>query len=321
LTDPTRTISDRFITELKQGRLEAVLHRVHNDATLDLEIRKDAIVLCYRGADLIKIRELGRCEYEFHFDREYVGGRPIPLIPPADVHRASEVETWMRALPSLKDLVDMALGDRQYNVREYVQQIVHANNGWVGARATDFFIADVDHTCNNGPAAAHFDMLGLRWHSDRPSRADGSNAHLVLMDVKDNRSPLKGTDGLRDHFKQIETLLEQEGSLAQLRASAEQVFNQKLELGLIDSENSAHVPEDDEPEYLLMLVDHDPESRQLIDLLEGRDGGEPIMTPRGTHMTFATASFVGFGLYKEGILTTPEILSHESRKLFIKDAD
>lgn len=319
MTDPTRGISDRFITELKQGRLEAVLHRVKSDATIDLQIRADAIVLCYRGCDLLRVRELGRGDYEFHFDREYVAGRPVPPIPLAEVRRASQAEAWMKAMPALKDLVDTALGDRQRDVREYVQEIVRSNNGWSAARATDFFIADVDHTAEHGTTSVHFDMLGLRWDSDGASRAVGSQARLTLIDVKDNRSPLKGTDGLREHLKEIEGFLAQEGTLAQLRVDAEHLFNQKFELGLIDSESSVRVAAEDEPDYLVVLVDHDPESRQLIDLLDGRDGGEPIVAPRGTRMAFASACFMGFGLYKQGIMTADELQTREPEKLFSKD--
>jgi len=45
----TRRLSDRFMKDLKSGLLQPLLQRVHDDPTLELEIRDDYINVYYRG--------------------------------------------------------------------------------------------------------------------------------------------------------------------------------------------------------------------------------------------------------------------------------
>ena len=78
------------------------------------------------------------------------------------------------------------------------------------------------------------------------------------------------------------------------------VFNQKMRLGLMTCEKELRSFSDQPPRLFVVLVNHDPDSERLLNELK--------TIPESPHveLCIATASFLGYGLYNQGIHSLEE---------------
>ena len=80
------------------------------------------------------------------------------------------------------------------------------------------------------------------------------------------------------------------------------VFNQKRNLNIIDCGKDLGSFSDEKPRLLLAFVNHDPGKSKLRDLLKKDE------LPDSPHaeLCIATASFLGYGLYDQGLHSVKE---------------
>lgn len=295
-----RGLSDQFMHDLKQGVLTGVLDRVKADDTLSLEIREGYINIYYRGGNAIKITENGLA-YDFWFDTKYVTDPQVlnklaTLTP--QVTSTQMAAAWINALPDIKNQMDMWFAKNRKEERDYQQVVVHENNYGGSANDTDYYICDIEYSNRNG----RFDMIAVKWPSTGPQRKRNNDLGLAFIEMKYMDKSLTGKAGLQDHIAGMNSFLAIPGNLASLRAEMITVFNQKVDLGLLNKIKKIGSLSDEKPEYILILGNHDPAKsvlRRELDLLVNSQ----LFTDFSAlaDLKVATASVMGYGLYNEGI--------------------
>ena len=112
---------------------------------------------------------------------------------------------------------------------------------------------------------------------------------------------LTGTAGLSKHIEDINTFLSKSENLENIKEEMKIIFNQKLDLGLINNQKSIESFSDDKPEFILALINHDPESSIL------RNELERLPDCPNAEIKVATSNFMGYGLYSQGIYDLADI--------------
>ena len=295
MEDRRRGLPPRFLDGFKAGLLAPIHRRVLDDRSLCLEIRRDYVNIYYRGGSLLKLSEAAGGGYEAFFDLKYARLKRNPSfrlqLPPPQIRQASDVDAWLDQVPNLKLAMDLWLGENRKEEREIQQIIVRDNNFGPMARQTDYYLCDIEYANPNG----RFDMVAVHWPSTSPDRKTAWNRRLVLVEVKQGDGALDGDSGLYDHIDKLNAYLADPANVTALKTEMVEVFNQKLSLGLIDCGKELESFGDERPLLLVILANHDPGSTKLRDLLAS--------LPPSPHadLRFATASFMGYGLFDQGI--------------------
>ena len=71
---------------------------------------------------------------------------------------------------------------------------------------------------------------------------------------------LAGTAGLKTHIEDVNNFLGNPDNLRDIKDEMKNIFNQKLELGLIRNQNPIEHFSDNIPEYILAIANHNPVS-------------------------------------------------------------
>jgi hypothetical protein len=308
-----RKLSKQFITHLKPGgHLNALLKRVQDDTTLDLEIRENYLNIYYRGGSLLKVSPMPKNPkaYTFEFNKRYAPkeARRKLEIPPPTISTPDEVEAWESKIPILKDTMDLWFGARPKDERALQQLVVWENNDSPWAGGTDYFIVDIEYDSRKGEkeAGGRFDLIAIRWESTPAARKlNGSiRPKLSVIEMKTGDGALKGKAGMLKHWNDFKKL-SKPSTRAAFRKEMLDIFAQKRELGLIRSltKNNNHIDRqalDPEIEFMFLLAGHDPASKKLNTELESLKGNPNV--------TLCTANFMGYGLYKENVYDVPEFM-------------
>ena len=306
-----RGLSERFMKDIKDvGPLHPLLTRLRGDTTLDLQIRENYLNIYYRGGSLLRVAPVPRrpSTYVFDFNTNYTAAKTRTSLdlPNPTVLSIDGVEAWERAIPRLKDTMDLWFGKHPKDERALQQMVVWENNDCPWANGTDYFILDIEYDSRKGDSngGGRFDLIALRWDSDSTSRKLNGTKRpkLVIIEMKAGDGALKGKAGLQDHVKAFETLSKSRGK-AGFRQEMATVFAQKRELGLIRSlvKNKNQVDAqtmDPEIEFMFLLAGHDPASKKL--------GVEVNALATDLPITVCTANFMGYGLYKENVQPLPD---------------
>ena len=117
----------------------------------------------------------------------------------------------------------------------------------------------------------------------------------MFIEVKHGDDALEGESGLHAHIRHVNKFAECDNRLRDIKMDMVDVFNQKLELGLIDCGKSLKCFSDEKPLLLLALVNHDPAKSKLGELLKDLPDSPNV------DIRVCTASFLGYGLYEQGI--------------------
>ena len=290
-----RRLDNRFFDDLNNGFLKPLLEAVKFDTSLCLELRGNSINIYYRGGSLMKITQ-SRCGYSVYFTEEYFKCGKSVCLPAPHIRKDEDVVKWLEVSPKLKHAIDRYLGDHPNDESEFQQLIVRDNNFGSIAKYTDYYICDIEY------ASAHrrFDMIAVRWPSTTAARKKQDNHRLVLIEKKHGDGALEGKSGLHKHIKDINDYLSVSKNVQNLKEDMRNVFNQKHNLGLIKCTRELTSFCNMKPILLLVLANHDPEKSALGKLLE-----EPPESPL-IDLRIATASFLGYGLYDQGIHTIEE---------------
>ena len=147
-------------------------------------------------------------------------------------------------------------------------------------------------------------MIAVHWPSkSKVRRYHPHNRQLVFVEVKHGDGALDGKSGLHDHVRDINKYAGDRNDLKGIKEDMVRVFNQKLELGLIDCGKPLVSFSDAPPILMLTFVNHDPEKSKLGELLQTLPESPNI------ELRIATASFFGYGLYDQGVHSLVEVWS------------
>jgi hypothetical protein len=286
-----RGLSDRFMDHLGNdtGLLNPITQRLRQDTTLDLQIRSDYINIYYRGGNLMKL-SLVDGAYISKFDTKYRKD-PSLLMPalPDVLKTRRDVVRWVDAFQHLKLLMDVYFSTGKGAEREAQQLIVRDNNRGKMGTATDYFICDIEYARKG----ARFDLVGVHWPSTGVGRKRQSGHRLVLMELKFGDGSLKGSAGVTKHAKDFAAFLDDEKAVTAMKDEMAACFNQKRELKLINCPKRLISFSDEPPLLMLILVNHDPDSTKLRNLMD--------IVP--DDMQFATANFMGYGLFEPAVMS------------------
>jgi len=317
----SRKLSAKFISDLKKGFLKPLLEFIHNDWTLDFQIRNNEAHIYYRGGKVLGLNEK-KDSYHTQFDYNYclASNRHAAEIRclPERISSSSDLHKWLNAIPYLKQAMDEWFVKHPKVEREYQQHVVYENNRLKTANGTDYYILDIEYANKNG----RFDLIALLWPSTASVRklSKGYKPRLAFIEKKFGDGALNGKAGVKDHLQDMKDFLNTPNAFADLRKEMALIFQQKRELGLItglglDEEgknnNQVEMISDEKPEFIFLLAAHDPDSKKLINLLEKlKDTDFPSFD-----LKFATANFMGYGLYREAIYDMDTFLSKFSEQI------
>jgi len=288
-----RGLSTQFIEELKNGILSKILLLVKNDSTMCLEIRDNYINIYYRGGNILRIKEKnGR--YTAHFDIKYLDSETTRISEdlPGVLNDVLEVDKWVMNIPFLKNEMDLWFGKNPKSEREFQQLVARENNQDSSAKGTDYFILDIEYANSEG----RFDMIAVHWPSNGAARKNNKELSLAFIEMKYGDSALAGSAGLTKHIKDMNNFLKESDNLNTIKKEMKQVFNQKLELGLINNQHMIESFKDAKPEYIFILANHDPDSTILWRELQLMKDDSAYM-----EIKFAVSNFMGYGLYEKNI--------------------
>ena len=287
-----RGLTNQFVKELKSGLLEPILRLVEHDTTLGIEIRENYINVYYRGGNLLRIEEKGEA-FKLWFDRNYLdeGTTRVGGDLPGVLGGGEDVARWMDVIPFLKHEMDLWFGRHPKNEREFQQLLLWENNVGDSAKGTDYFICDIEYANPEG----RFDLVAVHWPSSAAARRSNAGLGLAFIEMKYMDKALRGKAGLRQHVEDMNSFLGAEDNLSNRREEMKRVFNQKLELGLIRNQKPIGSFDDDKPEYILVLANHDPGSSILKAELQS------LPACPNLKLRFAVSSFMGYGLYNQNI--------------------
>ncbi len=292
-----RGLAPTFLDDLSTGLLAPVRDRVLADRSLCLALRENYVNVYYRGGNLARISP-GPGGYVAHFDERYFGDAPPPPIPRL-LTSATDIGVWLAAVPLLKDTMDLWLGRYAKEEREFQQLLIRDNNFGGTAKASDYFICDLEYANDHG----RFDFIAVHWPSTPSDRKRQRGRRLVLGELKCGDGALEGSAGLHAHVDDVNAHLADPAGLAALKAEMVTVFNQKRSLGLIPAcEKDLLEFSDERPVLMLVLANHDPDKSRLRELLR--------TLPPSPHadLRIATACMFGYGLFDPAVLTVDEAL-------------
>ena len=279
-----RHLKSNFLTALKEGELSPLLKLVKSDSSLCLELRGPYINVYYRGGNLMKV-EHRSSGARFDFDKKYGTKPPEPI---------AGVDAWLAAVPHLKHAMDQHEVGKSRSEREAQQLLLRENNIGRVASSTDYYICDIEY--NVGNRQGQFDMVGVRW------LGQGNEERLVFVEVKYGGDAVKGASGIASHIKDINCFLSDPKRVQSFKEDMVQVFNQKLDLGLIHCDKKLESFSDERPLILLVLINQDPDASTLRSVLH-----ELPEKPENAEVRVANGSFMGYGLWEPRSYSIEEV--------------
>ena len=279
-----RHLNPDFLSALnKEGELSQLTELVKTDSSLCLELRGDYINVYYRGGSLMEVKH-GASGPRFRFDKNYGAKPPKPT---------AGVKAWLEAVPHLKHAMDQhEVRGKSRSEREAQQLLLRENNGLLRKEkrslegSTDYYICDIEYRSEQG----QFDMVGVHWPSTDRSRA--TDRRLVFIEVKYGAGALKDPAGLASHIKDINCFLSDADRVQSFKKDMVEVFNQKLDLGLIDCGKELKCFGEKRPLILLVLINQDPDVKKLHDVLQ------TLPKSPNAEVLVANSSPMGYGLWE-----------------------
>ena len=314
-----RRLPKSFIDALKSNSglgLIRILEAVKKDDTLCLEIRNNYINIYYRGGNLIKLSE-NQGRYSATFDRKYIMEREFTKLPRSiaknqNLDTYDDVTLWLDAIPSMKHEMDLWFGVHPKDEREFQQIMVRENNFSGTAKGTDYFICDIEYASVYG----RFDLIAAHWPSSGASRKDNRNIGLDFIEMKYADKSMTHRAGIHSHIQDMkEYYLRNTDNFAALKEEMCIVFNQKLELGLIDNQKPILSFSDRVPDFIFVFANHDPDSQILIRELHEVEAIAPELPFK---VKFAASNFMGYGLYEQNIYGLDEFISRFPEQIYSK---
>jgi len=256
-----RSISQKFLNELKHGFLFELNKKVQADIDLDLFIRNGYINVYFKGNSILKLTERKRTgTYAVEIHSKYIQGMKIQ-----DLHNEKSTRSLVNRIPQLKENI-LQHGKPSLEI-EYEQLIVRANNN-EKRNNTDYYIIDRQYTLGRG---YRIDLMGVYWPNPRRR---GDLVYPCLLEIKFalNSDIQKVDQQLLDYYRLI---AENPKEVAEDLQSS---LMQRISLGLfnqdkkrLDALKTIRIsPKIEDYQFILALVDYNPRST-LLDLLKIED--------------------------------------------------
>ena len=289
-----------FVANLRDGLLAPLTEMVKSDTSLCLELRGNYINIYYRGGNLMKVsttRSAGI--YSIFFSTKYFQSENVVDLPEANVQCKGDVGQWISVSPYLKRAMDNHFAKHPKYEREIQQLLLRDNNFGSVAGSTDYYVCDIEYRTQFG----QLDIIAVEWPSTSQDKKQAENRRLVFVEVKHGDKALTKIAGLHAHIRDINNYVGEVGNLQKIKEDMIAVFNQKLSLNLMTSKKALVSFSDEPPRFVLELVNHDPDSKILLKELR--------TLPESPHveLCIATACFLGYGLYNQGIHSLDEAQS------------
>jgi len=321
----SRDLSVEFMDDLKNGILKSLLAVVKADNTLSLNIRNDYVNIYYRGGSLLKITEKSKNRYSFKFDNKYLDSAGFSLLgisPQAitslpgriTAEDRDGVDRWVHHIPALQAAMNMWLGEHPHLEREFQQLVERMNNR---NTLTDYIICDIEYT-NTKCRELRADLIALNWPYKTGERTRSDNVKFAIVEMKHGDGALAGGSGLVEHINELDNKLGNAAiTMTTLGQEMISVFNQRVELGLIESQTIKGVPpkikesKPEDVEYIILLSDHYPASSILLRELTKLKSAPP------SHFTIkvALATFTGYGLFEENVYTLDQFMCRFGKQI------
>lgn len=302
-----RNLSAKFISDLREptGVLYPIHERVGKDHTLMLAIRSDYVNIYYRGGNILKITNQNTGSYQAFFDNKYgKSGQQINL--PYVISCQEDANKWIDYLPLLKQTMDFFFSQNNKPEREFQQLIARENNSSIISNETEYFITDIEFA--DSELGARFDMLAIRWLANQ--RKSAASCRPALIEMKYGDGALGGSAGLVKHLDDINTFVSDRKRFGELLRTMEGQFNQLGQLNLLKynrsaGQNTIRLDDNEKPEVVFILANHNPRSTQLKSILTDQSIDEYDRNG-AFDLRFYVASFAGYGLHANCMLTLNE---------------
>ncbi len=303
-----RSLNPEFIVALKDGILNPFLERVKKDKTLCLEIRENYLNIYYRGCSISKIEQNKDTNtYTYSFDEKYFKKGTIRL-PNKNILEIEAAKAWVNCVPILKNIIDMSPKGGE---REFQQLVVRENNDGDIGNSSDYFICDIEYAL--GKARGRFDLIAVKWRSKGEERKKNKNIGLAFIEMKYGDGAIGGEAGIKKHIRDFTQFLTENSD--KILDEMKNIYNTKIELGLMSGgkkkiESIQRIDKLNKPEIILLLANHDPEKSGLKKILkELKDSKEYEEFCEVAELKFSVSSFMGYGLYEEGLYDLDTFLS------------
>ena len=159
-------------------------------------------------------------------------------------------------------------------------------------------------------------MIAAFWESKGPARK-AAHPRLALIEMKYGDGALTGTAGIDKHIRGMNKFAATPRRVDSIKDEAIAMFEQQLEIETIHAPKAIVQFTDEEPEFILFLVDHDPDSSKLKSVL--LDIGTGIPEPTGYELKLCAATFMGLGLFKQNVYGLSEFLNRMRGQIHSKD--
>ena len=303
-----RSISTTLFDKLnEEGIYHEITELVKIDPYLDMEMRgEDGVMIYYRGGKILTIHEqLGLIGLDENY---YTKDDDTNLTP--------HVENILDYLCKAKHIIDVHESCEKSKLaeKEFQQRVVYENNLSANADNTDYFIADVEWA-DNDTLGGRADIVAFRWnHMEHRKRIlqltlievkQGDGA-IETYETKNKKGELMLSAGLCKHYDDYLRFKENKDYVKDVAKDMLIVLKQKKELGLIKGLDKLFIsglkevePElIDTPEFIFLLANYHHYSSALK--------SESEKLPDDS--LFYLSSFMGYGLYKDFVVTKKDLI-------------
>lgn len=303
-----RSISTTLFDKLnEEGIYHEITELVKIDPYLDMEMRgEDGVMIYYRGGKILTIHEqLGLIGLDENY---YTKDDDTNLTP--------HVENILDYLCKAKHIIDVHESCEKSKLaeKEFQQRVVYENNLSANADNTDYFIADVEWA-DNDTLGGRADIVAFRWnHMEHRKRIlqltlievkQGDGA-IETYETKNKRGELMLSAGLCKHYEDYLRFKENKDYVKDVAKDMLIVLKQKKELGLIKGLDKLFVSGEkevepeliDKPEFIFLLANYHHYSSALK--------SESEKLPDDS--LFYLSSFMGYGLYKDFVVTKKDLI-------------
>ena len=305
-----RSISKTLLDKLnEEGIYHEITELVKIDPYLDMEMRgEDGVMIYQRGGKILTIHEqLGL----IGLDENY-------YTKEDDVYLTPQVENILDYLCKAKHIIDVHESREKSKLveKEFQQRVVYENNLSANADNTDYFIADVEWA-DNDTLGGRADIVAFRWnHMEHRKRIlqltlievkQGDGA-IETYETKNKRGELMLSAGLCKHYEDYLRFKENKDYVKDVAKDMLIVLKQKKELGLIKGLDKLFVSGEkevdpeliDKPAFIFLLANYHHYSSALK--------SESEKLPDDS--LFYLSSFMGYGLYKDFVVTKKKLIEH-----------
>jgi len=222
------------------------------------------------------------------------------------------IHDWVNSIPYIKAEMDIWFYEHPKLEREYQQIILRDNNNSSISGDTDYFISDIEYA--NTEYGCRFDLLGIKWLSKTGARKNSLSPTLAVMELKYGDKSLNKEAGIRSHFSDVYKFFANPVTREAVYNDAQTMFNQKMELGLIQGTvKQIELNKGEKPEFILLFANHKPASTILLRELNQALLDNPNIVDY-VDIKIATSCYLGYGLYADKMMGINQFISNQQEE-------